>query len=161
MMTTSPNLELRSSSPDETIQIGRELAACLGPGDVVALVGPLGAGKTQLTKGIALGLGVSDSRLVNSPTFVLVNEYPGRLPIHHLDGYRLKEADELEALGFEEMCAGSGVIVVEWADRVAGAIAADALWIDLIVMSDCERRMTFHTSSDEFSARLAKLAQSR
>ncbi len=161
MTTTRPNFELRSSSPDETIQIGRDLAGCLAPGDVVALVGPLGAGKTQLTKGIALGLGVSDSRLVNSPTFVLVNEYQGRLPIHHLDAYRLKGAGELEALGFEEMCAGDAVVLVEWADRVVDAVPTNALWIDLTVTSDQERTLSFRSSSADLAARLAKIARSR
>lgn len=161
MTSTTQNLELRSSSPDDTLQIGRDLAACLAPGDVVALVGPLGAGKTQLTKGFALGLGIPDSRLVNSPTFVLVNEYQGRLPIHHLDAYRLAGADELEALGFEEMCVGGAVVLIEWADRVADAIPTDALWINLTVISDSERSLVFRTSSVDLAARLAKLAQSR
>lgn len=161
MTTTSIPLEIRSTSPDDTIRIGRDLAACLAPGDVVALVGPLGAGKTQLVKGIALGLGVPDERLVNSPTFVLVNEYAGRIPIHHLDAYRLTSAAELEALGFEEMCAGDAVVLVEWADRVEGAIPADALWIDLAVVSDNERRLTLRTASADLAARLANFARSR
>ncbi|HKQ49364.1 MAG TPA: tRNA (adenosine(37)-N6)-threonylcarbamoyltransferase complex ATPase subunit type 1 TsaE [Phycisphaerae bacterium] len=161
-MTAPPtNLELRSSSPDDTLRIGRDLAACLSPGDVVALVGPLGAGKTQLVKGIALGLGVPDSRLVNSPTFVLVNEYAGRFPIHHLDAYRLTSASELEALGFDEMCAGNTVVLVEWADRVTGAIPAAALWIELSVVSDNERRLTLRTTSADLAARLANRARLR
>ncbi len=98
---------------------------------------------------------------MNSPTFVLVNEYQGRLSIHHLDAYRLAGAGELEALGFEEMCAGAGVVLVEWADRVTDAIRADALWIDLTVTNDQERRLTLRTSSADLAARLAKLRPSR
>ena len=160
-MTKTNNLELHSSSPEETIRIGQEIAACLVPGNILALVGPLGAGKTQLVKGIALGLGVPDSRFVNSPTFVLVNEYAGRIPIHHLDAYRLNSTAELEALGFEELCAGEAVVLVEWADRVEGAIPADALWIDLAVVSDNERLLTLRTASADLAARLANLARRR
>lgn len=150
---------LHSSSPDDTIRLGRELAACLAPGDVLALTGPLGAGKTQLVKGIALGLGVPDSRLVNSPTFVLLNEYSGSFPIHHLDAYRLTRAVELDALGFEELCAGDAVVLIEWADRVPEAIPASALWIDLAVIGDNERRLTLRTASADLAARLALDAQ--
>ena len=161
MTSISTPLELCSTSPDDTIRIGRELADYLAFGDVVALVGPLGAGKTQLVKGIALGLGVPDSRLVNSPTFVLLNEYSGRVLIHHLDAYRLTHAADLEALGFEEICAGDAVVVVEWADRVFDAIPATALWIDLAVVGDNERRLTLRTASADMAGRLANLARSR
>jgi tRNA threonylcarbamoyladenosine biosynthesis protein TsaE len=160
-MTTANFLTLQSGSPDDTLQFGQTLAAGLLAGDVVALVGPLGAGKTQLVKGIALGLGVPDSRLVNSPTFVLVNEYSARIPIQHLDAYRLRGASELQALGFDEMCADGAVVLVEWADRVADAIPLSALWIELTVQGDRERCLELRTSSAELAARLAKLQLSR
>src|ERR1041385_6709378 len=97
---------ITSHSVEETISIGRRIGESLLAGDVVALLGELGAGKTYLTKGIARGLGVSAERAVNSPTFVLVNEYAGRFPLFHIDAYRLAGPEQLAALGFEEMCQG-------------------------------------------------------
>jgi len=146
-----------SSSADETIQFGRRLAARLETGDVVALVGPLGVGKTQLTKGLAVGLGVSDDRLVTSPTFVLVNEYAGRVPVFHLDAYRLSGEQEFAALGVEEM-QSVGVVVVEWADKVAAALSGEVLWIDLSIAGDTRRQLVLRTSSAALAARLENLA---
>jgi tRNA threonylcarbamoyladenosine biosynthesis protein TsaE len=137
------------------LEIGRALGACLEAGDVVGLAGPLGAGKTQLIKGIAGGLLVTDDRLVNSPTFVLVKEYEGRLHVFHLDAYRLEGARALEDLGFEEMCTAGGVVLVEWADRVAEAFDSRALWIDLAVTGETQRRFSLRTASAEFGRRLA------
>lgn len=149
-------LEIYSHSPEETVEIGQMIAAALAPGDVVGLIGELGAGKTQLTKGLALGLGVPDSRLVNSPTFVLVNEYEGRVPVNHIDAYRLATADEFEALGFDEMIE-CGVVVVEWADRVAAALPARTIWIEIAAEEDNVRRLAILTTSPETDQRLAKL----
>ena len=107
---------LPSNSPDETQGIGARLAESLGPGDVVALTGELGAGKTCFTQGLARGLGVA--RRAASPTFVLVNEYRGRLPVHHVDAYRTGSLTELLDLGLEELFASDGVTIVEWADKL-------------------------------------------
>ena len=123
-MTLSPQpVEIVSTrSPAGTARFGREFAARLHRGDCVALIGDLGAGKTALVRGIAVGLGLDDDHMVSSPTFVLVQEYPGDLPIYHLDLYRLSEpGPELEGLGLEEMLA-SGVVLVEWADRALSAL---------------------------------------
>src|SRR5437899_12146513 len=101
-----------------TTAFGRRLAELLFPGSVIALVGPLGAGKTHLVRAVAEGLGVADSRVVSSPTFVLIQEYTGRLPIYHFDAYRLKHSGEFLELGAHEYFEGKGVCLVEWADRV-------------------------------------------
>lgn len=106
-----------SNSAKETVEFGRRLAKKLKPGDVVALVGELGSGKTTLVKGIAAGLGVKNGSLVNSPSFVLIKEYKGKIPLYHFDLYRLKEPRQLEGLGYEEYFWGDGVCVVEWAER--------------------------------------------
>ncbi len=148
--------QIDSASPDETVEIGRRLGTMLAAGDAVALVGVLGAGKTQLVKGIAAGLGLADPRTVTSPTFVLVNEYQGRLRIFHLDAYRLAGAEEMEALGFAEMCGDGGVVIVEWADRVVAAMGRETLWIDLVITGDDQRRMTLRTDSPGLARRLAK-----
>src|SRR5438309_1318769 len=103
--------------PAATTAFGRRLGQQLFPGAVVALVGPLGAGKTHLVRAVAEGLGIPDSRAVSSPTFVLIQEYDARLPIYHFDAYRLRGAGELFDLGAGEYFEGRGVCLVEWADR--------------------------------------------
>ena len=101
----------------ETYSLGEKLAEKFSTGDCVALVGTLGSGKTALVRGIAMGLGLDDERLVSSPTFVLVKEYPGRMAIYHVDLYRLDAAEaELGDLGIDEMLA-DGVVLIEWADK--------------------------------------------
>jgi tRNA threonylcarbamoyladenosine biosynthesis protein TsaE len=122
----------RSVSPAETIRLGKFIAAAIEPHDVLALYGPLGAGKTQLVKGIAAGLGVPEDEPVVSPTFVLVREYSGRLRLYHLDAYRLWGADELTALGWEEMVGdANAAVVLEWADRVEAALPPSHWRIEL------------------------------
>jgi len=147
--------ELDSNAVEETIEIGRQIGGALVPGDVVALVGQLGAGKTHLAKGLACGLGVADDRDVTSPTFVLVNQYKGRCDIFHVDAYRLSGPDELEGLGFEEMCGGGGVVFVEWADRVAPAMGPDALWIEMLSTGETRRRLRLSTRSCSIGQRVA------
>ena len=114
----------------ETREFGKNLAAELKAGSVVALVGDLGTGKTTLTKYIAEGLSVSE--VVTSPTFTIINEYKsGRLPLYHFDAYRLSSEEEMYALGYEEYFYGDGVTVVEWADKVAGLIPVQSITINL------------------------------
>lgn len=132
-------------SAAETRALGRELAARLAPGEVVALVGDLGSGKTCLAQGICEGLGVADH--VTSPTFILINEYQGRLgmravPVYHLDLYRLADAGELEDLGAEEYLYGKGICLVEWAERAATLLPARRWEIRLEQAGAEERRIT-------------------
>jgi tRNA threonylcarbamoyladenosine biosynthesis protein TsaE len=125
--------------PAATEAFGRRLAGRLFPGAVVALVGPLGAGKTHLARAIAEGLGV-DPCAVSSPTFVLIQEYAGRLPVYHFDAYRLAGESAFAALGVEEYFAGDGVCLVEWADRVAGCLPEERLVVTLSVVGETTRR---------------------
>ena len=112
----------QTRSPKGTYELGRKLAERFTAGDCVALVGPLGAGKTALVRGIALGLGLADERMVSSPTFVLIQEYPARVPVYHVDLYRLADATaELSDLGIDEMLA-DGVVLIEWADRAEASL---------------------------------------
>jgi tRNA threonylcarbamoyladenosine biosynthesis protein TsaE len=134
--------EWDSHSEEQTRDVGRRLAERLRGSEFVALSGPLGAGKTQFVKGLAAGLGVPPDEPVVSPTFVLVREYAGRLKLYHIDAYRLRDAAELAALGVEEMRqAADAVVVVEWADRVAEGVPADALWIEFEHVGPGERRI--------------------
>ena len=114
------NISLLSKSVKDTIAVGAKLGKTLHRGDVVALYGELGAGKTHLAKGIAKGLSVKD--LVRSPSFVIMNVYKGTVPVYHFDFYRLKDARQLENLAFFEYLNGDGVCVIEWADRVADSL---------------------------------------
>lgn len=133
--------EITSTSVDDTLAIGSRLGAAAQPNDVIALTGPLGAGKTHFAKGIAAGLQVDDPRVVNSPTFVLVNEYAGRLHMYHVDAYRLAGPAELAALGFEDMCDAGGLVVVEWADKIQNLLPADSLSIELAVTGENSRQL--------------------
>lgn len=123
------------------------------PGDVIGLVGPLGAGKTQLVKGIAAGLGVTEERRVSSPTFVLVNEYDGRLHLWHVDVYRLADVRELDAIGFDEMVASGGVVVVEWADRAAALLPTATIWMELTPEGESRRRIVARTADAAIAER--------
>ena len=125
----------------ETEAFGRRLAALLFPGSVVALVGPLGAGKTHLVRAIAIGLGIANPNQVSSPTFVLIQEYEGRLPIYHFDAYRLKTEAEFADLGVHEYFQGQGVCLVEWADKVTGCLPAELLTIKIVVTGEETRRL--------------------
>ena len=112
----------------------------LFPGAVVALVGQLGAGKTHLTRAVAEGLGVKNPAAVNSPTFVLIQEYPARLPIYHFDAYRLSGPREFAELGVDEYFRGDGVCLVEWADKVEATLPAEHLRIEIEVVDENRRR---------------------
>jgi tRNA threonylcarbamoyladenosine biosynthesis protein TsaE len=135
-----------------TEALGRQLARALFGGAVVALIGPLGAGKTQLVRAIAEGLGISDSRVVSSPTFVLIQEYSARLPIYHFDAYRLQTAAEFLDLGAHEYFEGKGVCLVEWADRVEECLPPDHLRITLEITGDTSRRITLAGRGTQYEA---------
>lgn len=118
-----------SHSVSETEAIGREVAGKLHSGDVVACFGDLGAGKTAFTRGLAAGLGCTGR--VTSPTFTIVNEYEGTIPLFHFDMYRLSGEDDLFDIGWEDYLSRGGVCVVEWSERIAGALPADTIRVDI------------------------------
>ena len=120
-----------TSSAAETIQLGRTLASHLEAGDVIALYGDLGAGKTTMIKGVAAGLGVRD--VVKSPSFVIVTEYAGRLPIYHVDLYRLNENSDFESIGLDSYLEGDGVCLIEWAERAEKALPDRAIRVRMSV----------------------------
>jgi tRNA threonylcarbamoyladenosine biosynthesis protein TsaE len=115
--------ETVTNSPAETIALGRAVGEQLTGGEIIGISGPLGSGKTHLIKGIAAGLGAEDyARGVTSPTFVLVNEYHGRLDIYHVDAYRLDTPADFESIGFDDLCSPNSVVLIEWADKVESAL---------------------------------------
>lgn len=118
-----------SGSAADTEAFGEHLAKALRPGDVVAFTGALGMGKTALTRGLARGLGFRGR--VTSPTFTIVNEYDGDLPLFHFDMYRLSSSDELYDIGWDDYLARGGVCAVEWSERVADALPEDAVRVDI------------------------------
>ena len=119
--------EIHTSSPEETEFLGERIGRALEPGMVVALIGELGAGKTTLAKGIARGLEVPD--LVHSPTFTLIHEHKGRIPVYHFDLYRLDTIEQIEDLGYEDYFHGPGVTIVEWAEKIQALLPEDHLEI--------------------------------
>lgn len=129
-------------NPESTERLAKVLADALFPGAVVALVGPLGAGKTRLVQAIAEALGANRA-LVASPTFVLIHEYAARLPIYHFDAYRLGRPAEFAELGIEEYFTGSGVCLIEWADRVRAYLPEEYLEVSLSITGPTSRRVDF------------------
>ena len=129
--------ETVTSSPEETQALGRQLAAGLEPGDVIAMIGELGSGKTCIIQGICQGLDVADD--VTSPTFTLINEYQGRLPVYHFDLYRLDDSESALDIGFDEYVDGDGVCLIEWADKFPEILPEDRTEIRLNVL-DADRR---------------------
>jgi tRNA threonylcarbamoyladenosine biosynthesis protein TsaE len=126
--------------PAATRAFGRRIGQRLWPGAVVALIGPLGAGKTHLARAIAEGLDIAESRVVTSPTFVLVQEYSARLPIYHFDAYRLNTEAEFADLGAHEYFESGGVSLIEWADRVPDCLPAEHLRVRLTVRGETARQ---------------------
>jgi tRNA threonylcarbamoyladenosine biosynthesis protein TsaE len=150
-------LDVDLPDPNATRELGRRLGELLFPGAVVALAGQLGAGKTFLCRAVAEGLGIPEGRAVTSPTFVLVQEYEGgRLPVYHFDTYRLRE-NEFAGLGAEEYFEGSGVCLVEWADRVARDLPGDRLQVELTVTGPSARRARVSATGPRHAALLRGL----
>jgi tRNA threonylcarbamoyladenosine biosynthesis protein TsaE len=120
-----------TKSAQETIRIGKKIGSLLLPGDVVALAGELGTGKTQFIKGLAEGAGVGKSTYISSPSFILISEYAGKVLFYHIDLYRLNSEEEAEALGLEEYFQAGGIAAIEWADKIPSLLPQGMLWIHI------------------------------
>ncbi len=144
------DFDIISNSPQETIELGRKIGSQLKGGEVVGICGPLGSGKTHLIKGIAAGAGARDSKQVNSPTFVIVNEYAGRLDIYHIDAYRLSSIAEFEMIGFDEYCGPQSVVLIEWADKIESALTAvNYIRIEIYHTGENKRKIHVKNTPDE------------
>ena len=147
-------------STDETLELARAVGELLRPGDVVSLVGELGAGKTVFARGVARALGVTE--LVVSPTFTIVREYEGRVPLVHVDVYRIDAVQELHDLGFEEVVRDDAVTIVEWGDMIDGLLPGNRLDVRLTPgAADDERVVEIEGHGRSWSARAAELAVGR
>ncbi|MGC9195332.1 MAG: tRNA (adenosine(37)-N6)-threonylcarbamoyltransferase complex ATPase subunit type 1 TsaE [Syntrophobacteraceae bacterium] len=146
------------NSPGEacSLLLGQKLGQLLQPGDIVALWGELAAGKTLLTRGIARGLGIPEKVRVTSPTFTIINEYSGRLPLFHLDLYRLSDPDELQSLPWQECLFGNGVAVIEWPERLGGLLPAKRWDIEFSILGEENREMRIRCHGENNLARLAE-----
>jgi len=145
-MTAMRAIQLETASPEETLALGERLGQAARPGDCVALIGQLGAGKTLLVKGIARGLGIAPAE-ITSPTFVLIHQHFGRLPLYHLDAYRLSDSNEMLAAGTEEALYGNGLSAIEWADRIADILPVDRLEIAITITGPDARSLRLRPSA--------------
>jgi tRNA threonylcarbamoyladenosine biosynthesis protein TsaE len=150
---------LHSSSDEETINLGIDLGTVLTEGDVVALVGELGSGKTWFTKGLALGLGVSPDTIITSPSFTLMNEYAGRCTLFHMDAYRLEGVSDFLSAGLDEYFFQGGVVVMEWADRWPELLPDRRLVAEITIADYDAREITmsgFHPRAIEILKTMAE-----
>jgi tRNA threonylcarbamoyladenosine biosynthesis protein TsaE len=148
-------VELMSLSAEETRLLGERLGLLLQPGDFILLKGDLGAGKTHFVQGVARGLAVPAEYRVTSPTYTLLNIFPGRLPLYHFDLYRLAGSSEVAELGFDEYFSGSGACLVEWAERLGPEEPGDSLVISMRYLDEDRRQLRF-TARGERSAELLR-----
>ena len=149
------SLEIVSNSAEQTRKIGMKLGKLAASGDIILLVGSLGAGKTCLTQGIAHGLGIHE--YTTSPSFVLVREYRGKLPLYHIDLYRLDRIEEVTQLGLDDYLYGNGVCVVEWADKGLSVLPEEHLLIEMQIVSPFKRRLSFVPRGTRYLEMLSKL----
>ncbi len=141
-------MNLRSESPEETQRLGTVLGRLAQPGDLFMLVGGLGAGKTCLTQGIAWGLDIAG--YATSPTFVVINQYLGRLPLYHIDLYRLDSIEEVVDLGLDDYLYGNGVCAVEWADKAMNVLPPEHLLVEINYVSDTVRNLVLNPSGERY-----------
>ena len=134
-------VKIQSKSSEDTFRIGAIIGAGADKGDIVALIGDLGTGKTRLTQGIAAGLEVPAAYPITSPTFTLINEYPGRFVLYHFDIYRLEGSKDLEDMGYEDYFYGDGVVVIEWAERIRDILPEGVLFINLAYLDEHNREL--------------------
>ena len=153
------SLEIVSNSAEETRKIGMKLGKLAASGDVIFLVGTLGAGKTCLTQGIARGLGINE--YTASPSFVLVREHRGKLPLYHIDLYRLDRIEEVAQLGLDDYLYGNGLCVVEWADKGLSVLPEEHLLIEMQIVSPMKRKLSFMPRGTRYLEMLSKLNSAR
>ena len=148
---------LQTRNTSGTIQIGKSIGSLLLPGDVVALVGELGTGKTQFIKGLAVGVGIGKPTYISSPSFTLINEYKGKIPFYHIDLFRLRAEKEAEDLGLEEYFQSGGITAIEWADRIPSLLPREMLWIQISYTGENTRSLEIIGKGKRYEALINRL----
>ena len=156
----SGKVVFRTKSTSETIRVGKRIGGLLQPGDVVALAGELGAGKTQFIKGLATGAGVGNPTYVSSPSFTLINEYPGRVPFYHIDLFRLESQKEAEGLGLEDYLHGGGITAIEWADKIPSLLPEEMLSIHIVYTGKNTRSLEVKGRGKRYEELLSQIQSS-
>lgn len=151
------NLAIITKNPEETKNLGKDVSKLVKPGDTLAFYGELGAGKTCFIQGISLGLEVKD--YVTSPSFTIINEYQGKVPIYHFDLFRLDNAEEILELGYKEYFYGAGLTVIEWAEKIEQLLPKEHLKIDIRFKDRYERTISFISQGDRFDKFLKELSK--
>lgn len=146
-----------TSNTEETVALGERLGTLVHPGDFIGMTGDLGSGKTHFVQGFARGLGVAPDTCISSPSYTLLNEYMGRIPLYHFDLYRLDGEVDMRDLGFEEYFYGKGVCVVEWADKLGSALPDEHLMVVLTQTGDTGRRIEFLTRGSRYEELVGSL----
>jgi len=157
LVTDHSVFQINSLNPYQTQQIGTSIGELAQAGDLILLVGDLGAGKTCLTQGIGWGTGFEG--YTTSPSFVLVREYQGKIPLYHIDLYRLDNIEEIAELGIDDYLCGEGICVIEWADKALDYFPADHLFIRLDYMGNNERQLSFKASGNRYAELMEQLKQ--
>jgi tRNA threonylcarbamoyladenosine biosynthesis protein TsaE len=152
---------IRTRSERETIQFGKQIGKRLQSGDVVALIGELGAGKTHLIKGLAQGTGVEQPDVVTSPSFTFIHEHKGKIPFYHIDLYRLATEEEGEALGLEEYLGGRGITTIEWADKIPSLLPKEVLWIRMRYLETHARSIRILGKGPRYGQLVKKLREEK
>jgi tRNA threonylcarbamoyladenosine biosynthesis protein TsaE len=149
-------MDLISRSASSTFNIGKTIARYLDRADIICLFGGLGSGKTVLSKGIGFGLGVKTERVI-SPTFVLIRQYKGRLPVYHFDLYRINSQEDILGLGYEEFFYDQAVTIIEWADRLKFLLPEEFLKVELLVKGTNKRLLKFSAKGRRYKSLLEKI----
>jgi tRNA threonylcarbamoyladenosine biosynthesis protein TsaE len=157
---TDDSIRIETGEVEQTIDLGRLIGSLLKAGDVVALIGKLGAGKTYMTKGIAEGQGVTDRKEVTSPSYVLVKQYMGRMPIYHFDAYRLRSPDEMYDIDCVGFFWGDGISIVEWADKVIECLPDDFIKITIETVGQTSRDIHVSYQGERYRSFMEELKES-
>jgi tRNA threonylcarbamoyladenosine biosynthesis protein TsaE len=143
---------IETKNSKETIDVGKRIGKLFQAGDVVALMGELGSGKTTFTQGLTRGLGVGEKDYVSSPSFTLIKEYKGRLPVYHIDLYRLNDIREVYDLGYEEYFYGKGVTIIEWGGKIKKLLPKETLIINLEIIGENKRRIELQARGKKYQS---------
>ena len=147
-------MKILSSSPETTSVLGRKLGSICKPGDVICLAGDLGAGKTTMVQAIAAGAGVDHREYVNSPTFAILHEYGGPIPIYHMDFYRLGSSEDIVELGLEDYFYGDGLTLIEWFERAADLLPDSVLYVELSYINESSREISLTSDSPSWQKKI-------